>query len=339
MSIDAITTDGHTGAHPGREATTGANVPPGGGGPRFRKRREEPEFRSYYDLPIINKPVWESPDIPGYLFLGGLAGAGAAVGLCSQFTDRPVLAKVSKIGAAAAGHLSLLGLVHDLGRRGRFLNMLRVFKATSPMSVGSWLLAGFVPAATVSALSAATGALPTLGTLSSAGAALLGLPVATYTAALISNTAVPAWHDGYEYMPFIFVSSAATSAAGLGLLGAPVGESGPMAALGAVAGLAEVGLSKLHEGRIGVVKEAFHEGKAEKYMKAAEMLTTGGAVLAALGGVTRRRTLRAAAGAMLLAGSAFTRFGIFEAGISSTQDPKYTVIPQRKRLEERGGSR
>ncbi len=335
MSTDAVTTDGTTGIHPGREATVGANVPPGGGGPRKAKRRDEPEFGSYYDLPVINKPAWESPDIPGYLFLGGLAGAGAAVGLAAQVTGRPGLAKVSKIGAAAAGHLSLVALVHDLGRRGRFLNMLRMFKVTSPMSVGSWLLSGFVPAATVSALSAVTGAAPALGTLASAGAAVLGPPVATYTAALISNTAVPAWHDGYEYMPFIFVSSAASAAAGLGLLGAPVSESTPMAFLGAVAGLSEVALSKVHEESIGIVKEAFHEGKAGRYMKAAEALTAGGAVLAAAGGLTRRRSLRAAAGAMLLAGSAFTRFGIFEAGISSAQDPKYTVVPQRERLEKK----
>lgn len=333
--MDAVTTNGHSGARPRREATVGANVPPGGGGPRRKKKRDEPAFRSYYDLPVINKPAWESPDIPGYLFLGGLAGAGAATGFAAQLTGRPALAKASKVAAAAAGQISLVALVHDLGRRTRFLNMLRMFKATSPMSVGSWLLAGFVPAAAVSAFSAATGMAPTLGTLSSTAAAALGLPVATYTAALISNTAVPAWHDGFEYMPFIFVSSAASAAAGLGLMAAPVSETGPLAALGAAAGLTEVALSKLHEDHVGIVKEAFHEGKAGKYMKAAEALTTGGAMLAALGGVTRRRSLRAAGGAMLLAGSAFTRFGIFEAGIASAQDPKYTVVPQRERLETR----
>lgn len=335
MSIDAVTTDGASGTHPGREATVGVNVPPGGGGPRKRKRREEPEFRSYYDLPVINKPAWASPDIPGYLFLGGLAGAGSAVGLAAQLTGRPALAKVAKSGAAGAGHLSLVALIHDLGRRGRFLNMLRMFKVTSPMSVGSWLLSGFVPAATVSAFSTATGMVPAVGALASAGAAVLGPAVAAYTAALISNTAVPAWHDGYEYMPFIFVSSAASSAAGLGLLGAPVSESGPMAVLGALGGVAEVVLSKRHERSVGIVGEAFHEGKAKKFMKAAEALTAGGAALAAASGLTRRRSLRGAAGAMLLTGSAFTRFGIFEAGINSAQDPRYTIVPQRERLEKR----
>jgi formate-dependent nitrite reductase membrane component NrfD len=160
---------------------------------------------------------------------------------------------------------------------------------------------------------------------------MLGLPVATYTAALISNTAVPAWHDGYEFMPFIFVSSAATAASGLGLLGAPVSETDPLVALGVAAGLTELALSKVHEQKIGIVKEAYHEGKAKKYMKAAEVLAVGGSVLAALSGRSRLR--RSAAGAMMLAGSALTRFGIFEAGISSTQDPKYTIVPQRERLD------
>jgi DMSO reductase anchor subunit len=226
----------------------------------------------------------------------------------------------------------LLGLVHDLGRRGRFLNMLRVFKPTSPMSVGSWLLAGFVPAASVAALDAFV-PLPVVGPLSAAVAAALGLPVATYTAALMSNTAVPAWHDGFEFYPFIFVSSAATSAAGLGLLLAPVSETGPLVALGSAAGLTEVALTKVHEESVGIVKEAFHEGKAGKYMKAAEVLTVGGALVTAASGRSRLR--RGLGGTMLLAGSALTRFGIFEAGISSTQDPRYTVVPQRERLEKR----
>ncbi len=183
------------------------------------------------------------------------------------------------------------------------------------------------------AVGAALAALPVLGKVASGVAAGLGLPVATYTAALMSNTAVPAWHDGFEMYPFIFVSSAAASAAGLGLVLAPVAETGPLVGLGAAAGLTEVALSKLHEQKVGIVKEAFHEGKAGKFMKAAEVLTAGGAVVTATSG--RSRVRRALGGAMMLAGSAFTRFGIFEAGINSADDPKYTVVPQRERLDQR----
>ncbi|HLI02145.1 MAG TPA: NrfD/PsrC family molybdoenzyme membrane anchor subunit [Acidimicrobiales bacterium] len=332
MSSDRVTTDGLTGTAPGREATTGVNVPPGGGGPR-RRRQEEPQFRSYYGQPIINKPVWESTDIAGYLFLGGLAGASAVLSAAAQLTRRPALARVTKLGAAVAGHLSIVALVHDLGRRSRFVNMLRVFKVTSPMSVGSWLLAGFVPAASAAALSEVTGAAPVLGGLATAGAASLGAPVAAYTAALISDTAVPAWHDGHRYMPFVFVSSALSSATGLGLLGAPVAENAPLRPLAAGAGLVELATEKLMEKRMGVAGEAYHQGKAKTFMRAAEGLTVAGAALAATAGRSRLRA--AAGGAALLAGSACTRFGIFHAGLISAEKPEYTVEPQRQRLDRR----
>lgn len=334
MNAGRVTNEGVEDTVPGREATTGVHVPPGRtGGPRRKRPRDEPEFRSYYGLPIINKPVWTSPDIPGYLFLGGMAGAGALLGALSQATGRRRLATAMKVGAALGGQLSLLALVHDLGRRSRFINMLRVFKVTSPMSVGSWLLAGFVPAATVSAGSAVTGTFPLLGGMATVGAAVLGPPVATYTAALISDTAVPAWHDGHKVMPFVFVSSALSSAAGFGLAAAPAGETGVLRPLGAAAGVAEVALCKTMEQKMGIVGEAYHEGKAGTYMKVGKTLTVCGALLAVSSGKSRIR--RTVAGAALFAGSACTRFGIFEAGMASAEDPRYTVVPQRQRLERR----
>jgi hypothetical protein len=100
------------------------------------------EFSSYYDRPVLHEPTWAATDIAGYLFLGGLAGASSVLAAGAQLTQRPRLARTAKVGAAGAIGLSLAALVHDLGRPSRFLNMLRVFKPTSPMSVGSWLLAG-----------------------------------------------------------------------------------------------------------------------------------------------------------------------------------------------------
>lgn len=335
MNTSQLTKDGLVGGVPGLEATVGVNVPEMDGR-RPRRREPEPAPRSYYDLPVINKPVWESPDIPGYLFLGGLAGACAVVAAGAQLTGRAALARRSKLGASLAGATSLVALVHDLGRRGRFLNMLRVFKVTSPMSVGSWLLAGFVPATTVAAVCEMTGVLRPVGAAATAGAALLGPAVASYTAALISNTAVPAWHDGHRTMPFVFAASAISSAAGLGLAVAPAAETAPLKPLATLAGLGEVGLSKLMEKRMGLVGEAFHHGKAQKYMHAAETLTLAGALMTAASG--RGRLRRLAGGAALLAGSAFTRFGIFEAGVGSSLDPKYTVVPQRERLHAQKGS-
>lgn len=346
MNQTEVTSNGLRHVRPGREATTGVNV--GAGAERGAEqaapaprpaRGEQPmvpaaQPRSYFGMPVINQPVWESPDIPGYLFLGGLAGAGSVMAAAAQATGRPALARVLKTGNMVGAGLSLVALVHDLGRRGRFFNMLRTFKLTSPMSVGSWLLAGFVPMATVSAMSDLSQVAPGLGTLATAGAAVLGPGVATYTAALISDTAVPAWHDAYRDMPFVFAASAVTSAAALGLMGAPVDECGPARILGAGAGLAELAAEKAMELRAGVAEGAYKQGKAKKFHTVAQGLLVGGVVAAVVG--ARSRMVSALAGAALLGGSAMTRFAIFEAGLVSAKDPEYTVAPQRARLNERG---
>jgi formate-dependent nitrite reductase membrane component NrfD len=329
VSRSEVTPDGVQQARPAGEATTGANVPPGGGGPRRRRRRREPEFRSYYDLPILNKVVWATPDVAGYLFVGGLAGASGVVAGAAHATGRRRLRRVAKLTAASGTYASLLMLIHDLGRPARFLNMLRMVKVTSPMNVGSWLLTGFGLASSAAALCDVSGKAPRLGAAATAGTTLIGPAVATYTAALVSDTAVPAWHDGHHLMPYVFASSALSSAAGWGLLAAPVDETRPLVPLATAAGLAEVALTKAMEQQTGIVKETFESGTAGKYLRAAEALTAGGAALAAVSGRGRLRS--AVAGAALLLGSALTRFGIFHAGIASTRDPKYVVVPQRER--------
>ncbi len=342
MSQSDVTREGIRGEHPDREAPTGVNVPGRGQGRRRRGRRAEQlmvpdaEFTSYYGKPVINPPVWSVPDIPGYLFLGGLAGLSSVLGAGAQLTGRPVLAKATKIAAVGGGALSVVALIHDLGRPLRFLNMLRVFKVTSPMSVGSWLLSAYVPVAGVAAASAVTGRVPRLGTLATAGAATLGPGVAAYTAALLSDTAVPAWHDGHAEMPFVFVGSGATAAGGLGLLAAPLAESGPARNLALFGIGVELAAFERMNKRIGMVAEAYKTGKAEKYVRAGEILSVVGALGALVG--RRSRIISALSGAALLAASASTRWGIFHAGMISAKDPKYTVVPQRQRIRDRSTS-
>jgi formate-dependent nitrite reductase membrane component NrfD len=299
---------------------------------RRRKGRDEPQFTSYYGRPVIKEPTWAALDIAGYLFLGGLAGTSSVVAAGASATRRPALARTAKAGAVGAIGLSLVALVHDLGRPERFLHMLRVVKPTSPMSMGVWLLSAYAPVAGVAALSDVTGRARGTGAAATALAALLGPGVASYTSVLVADTAVPAWHEGFRELPFVFVGSAATAAAGLGLVGAPVRETAPVRRL-AVAGVAvELAALKLLERRAGIVAETFHAGRAGRLMRAAEALAAGGAVVAALPPVRRSRLASAVAGAGLLAASACTRFGIFEAGVASARDPKYTVAPQRERL-------
>jgi hypothetical protein len=77
--------------------------------------------------------------------------------------------------------------------------------------------------------------------------------------------------------------------------------------------------------------EPLHQGKAGRLMRASKALTVLGAAGAVLG--RRSRTASVLSGAALLAGSVCTRFGIFEAGQASARDPKYTVVPQRERVD------
>jgi hypothetical protein len=293
----------------------------------------EAEFTSYYGRPVLKEPSWTAPDIPGYLFLGGLAGASSLLAAGAQLRGCPQLARGVKLGAAAAISLSAAALVHDLGRPARFVNMLRVFKPTSPMSVGSWLLAAYGPAAGAAAVSAATGIAPRAGTAATAAAAALGPGVCTYTAALICDTAVPAWHEGYREMPYLFAGSAASAAGGLGLLTAPCAQAGPARRLAVLGAAAEITSAQLLTRRIGMAAEPYRSGRIGLGLRGSEVATACALGLAFIG--RRHRAATALAGLTLLAASATTRFAIFSAGRASARDPKYTVVPQRERLTQR----
>ncbi len=287
---------------------------------------------SYYGNPIINPPVWAELDIAGYLFAGGLAGASSLIAAGSDLTDRPVLARRAKLCASTAIGASLAALIHDLGRPARFLNMLRVFKPTSPMSVGVWILFAYAPLNFAATGSELTGIARRAGRAAGVGAGLLGPAVASYTAALIADTAVPAWHEGHRELPFLFVGSAAGAGAGFGLMAAPPAENAPVQRLAVLGAIAELAADRRLERRLGMVAETMRTGVAGTRLKAAKALTVAGALGAA---TLARRSRRAAAasGAMLVAGSALTRFGIFAAGMASARDPRYTVEPQRARRD------
>ena len=305
-------------------------------GRRGRRREQElvprAEFTSYYGRPVLHEPTWKAVDIAGYLFLGGLAGGSSLVAAGAQLTGRRGLARVAKLGSTAAAGLSLVALLHDLGRPERFLNMLRMFKPTSPMSVGSWILATYVPLSAAATASELSGWSPALGAVATGGAAALAPALASYTAALVGDTAVPAWHEGHREMPFVFAASAGASAAGLALLLAPGREQAPMRRLAVVAGGAEVALSALMERRMGSVGDAYRTGPAGRYRRASSALLLAG-VGGALAAGPRRPLLARIAGLALLAGSACTRFAVFEAGRESARDPRYTIEPQRRRLD------
>ena len=162
------------------------------------------------------------------------------------------------------------------------------------------------------------------------GAALLGSGVSTYTAALVSDTAVPAWHDGFREMPFLFAGSSAASAGGLALMAGPSSEAGLPRRLALLGAGMEVAATHRMEHRLGMVAEPYSEGKSGRMMKAGEQLLLAGAAAAVAG--RWKPWAGRVGGALMVAASALTRWGIFEAGMTSADDPKYTVEPQRERL-------
>ena len=334
-----VTKQGLVGERPGREAMIGAHSTTERFRPGRKRRRRRggeelmvppAEPVSYYGKPVLNRPVWAPLDIAGYLFTGGLAGASSVVAAGAELTGRPALARSAKVTALGALSVSGVLLVHDLGRPERFYNMLRVFKPTSPMSVGSWILAGYSPFAGVAAMTDMAGVFPNIGRAATVAAACIGPAVASYTGVLIADTAVPAWHDAFRELPFVFVGSAVMAASGVGLMAAPVSETVPVrrtAVLGAVVELVAGRQLESH----GLVSEPYEIGKGARLLKISRALAVGGAAGAALGG--RNRIVAGLAGAALVAGSVCTRFGVFQAGLDSADDPKYTLQPQRARLD------
>ena len=329
MSEGRVSAQSSAGVREGRRGRRGR--PEGGEQPAVPRA----EFRSYYGQPVIKEPVWREPEVPGYLFLGGLAGASSVLALSAQACGHRELARNAKVAAAGAIMGSAAALIADLGRPTKFLNMLRVFKPSSPMSVGSWLLAGYGPLAGAAAASAVTGWLPRAGAAATAGAAALGPGIATYTAALVCDTAVPAWHDAHREMPYVFAGSAASAAGGLAMLTVPAGQEGQAVTFALLGAATELTAKQLLVRRLGETAAPYHKGRPGKLMRIAEVLTATGLAGGALGWRSRSVSgpVIRASGLALVAASALTRFGVFEAGQESARDPGYTIGPQRERLQ------
>jgi formate-dependent nitrite reductase membrane component NrfD len=287
------------------------------------------EVRTYYDKAILKQPVWKWY-VPAYFFAGGLAAGSGMLAAGARLTGYRGLARQSRFVTLGALGISTALLIKDLGRPERFYNMLRVLKPTSPMSIGSWVLGAFGTAAAAGTASDVLDALPGLGVLADTAAGAIAPVVATYTAVLLADTAIPAWHNARHELPFVFAASAAASAGGIAVALAPPREAGParrVLAGGAAGELAAV--EALHR-RLGPeLAETYDKGLAGRLGTWSKALTAVGA-LTALAGGRRFRPLAVAGGLATAAGGALLRFAIFEAGKAAARDPKYVVAPQRR---------
>jgi formate-dependent nitrite reductase membrane component NrfD len=291
------------------------------------------EVRTYYDRSVLKPPTWKHW-IADYFFLGGLSAGSSLLAFGATLTGRRVLARRARMAAVTAIAAGSGALVADLGRPERFANMLRVAKVTSPMSVGSWLLSAYGPAAGIAAGTDILGVFPRLGLAAEGLAAALAPAISTYTAVLVADTSVPAWHEARGELPFLFAASASASAGGLGLVLAPVRENGPARRIAIAGAIGELLASTVMERRLGALAQPYREGRAGMLSKGARACTLAGA---GAGLVRRRRSGAVASGALLLAGSLLERFAVLEAGRQSAADPKYVVKQQRERLSASGG--
>jgi hypothetical protein len=284
---------------------------------------------SYYGRPVIKPPVW-TWEIPVYFFVGGMAGAAAPFAVACELRGDEELARRAWLVAFGAIGASPLLLVSDLGRPARFHHMLRVFKPTSPMNIGSWILTATGAAIALATARSALGWFPRLGRAGGA-TAVLGPALATYTGVLVADTAVPVWHEARGELPWVFAAGGAMSA---GSAVALIDGAAPARRLALLGAAGELASTAVMERRLGDLGEPYHEGAAGAAARAAKALTAAGAVAMAVGG--RRRGGAVVGSALMLAGALATRWAVYKAGFQSAEDPKYTVGPQRARRQARG---
>ena len=284
---------------------------------------EIPEAHSYYGLPTLKAPVW-TWEIPAYFFVGGAAGAAAVIASTARLAGgRPDLVRDARWIAAIGGAISPPLLVADLGRPERFLNMLRVFKLQSPMSVGAWTLVAFSNASAAATFCdlvdrASRGRIPVrmLGNAAESLAAATGLVLSTYTGVLIGATAIPAWSENVAILPLHFAASGVGAA--VSLLELVGHRDGALNAIGAGAALVETLVG-------GQLELRSSEALVPLKHETSGTITRLGGVLSGpvplalrlLGG--RSHHIRTLAAAATIAGSIMTRVGWIAAGRESAK--------------------
>jgi hypothetical protein len=291
-----------------------------------------PRRSGYYGQPIVKPPVW-TWEIPIYFFIGGFAGMAAVIAFAGLVFHEIDLARTAMWLATIGAVLSPILLTIDLGRPRLFLNMLRVFKYKSPMSVGAWIVFAFgacvIPGVIAFELHAQhifgggiDQYLKIFAHLLVVGSAFWGVLLATYTGVLLGVTAIPAWFLHRVLLPIHFGSAGLGSAAALlELLGHRVA---PLSALGFLAAAIETALwIWLEIDKHGAADRALHEGSAGWLIRGGEF-PSGPLAL-----ILRLANLVPLAAISFLLGALISRFGWIEAGKVSGRDPEAVFASQR----------
>jgi hypothetical protein len=287
---------------------------------------------TYHGNPVLKPPTW-TWQVPLYFFVGGVAGISAVIALAAHLFGIAGLLRtglwIGLLGALISAPL----LIADLGRPSRFLNMLRVFKLRSAMSVGAWTLSGF---------SSAVGLAVVCHELILAGygndfwlvlewaaeilGALSGLILASYTSVLLGVTAIPVWSENRRLVPAVFLAGGLGSAAAvLELLGFLVPAT---QFIGIVASVVETLVAIMIELRGRYVDRPLREG-------AVGWLTRAGAALAGPTSLLLRiswghsSVVRSVAAVCFVIGALISRYAWIGAGRVSSRDPQALFRIQR----------
>ncbi len=290
-----------------------------------------PRRSGYYGQPIVKPPVW-TWEIPIYFFIGGFAGMAAVIAFAGLVFHEIDLARTAMWLATIGAVLSPILLTIDLGRPRLFLNMLRVFKYKSPMSVGAWIVFAFgacvIPGVIAFELHAHIFGggidqfLKIFAHLLVIGSAFWGVLLATYTGVLLGVTAIPAWFLHRVLLPIHFGSAGLGSAAALlELLGHRIA---PINAVGFLVAANETALwIWLEIDKHGAADRALHEGSAGWLIRGGEFLSGPLAL------ILRLANLVPLAAIVFLLGALISRFGWIEAGKVSGRDPEAVFASQR----------
>ena len=295
----------------------------------------------YFGQPLLKQPHW-GWEVVSYLFLGGMMGGSGVIAALAQRSEDEPLERTSRYLSMALALACPAVLISHLGRPERFLNMLRVVKFKSPMSMGVWGLIGYSSFAGLNAaaqLSRDNIIPPWIERLEPKPVtvvmqAMFGAFTAGYTGVLLSATANPLWAKGKTHIPIISVCSAISGACALNAIALCADERGGAAqvklerleACAAAFELAALLHFRVHAGEVG--KPMFEGSRGERLRN----WTVGAGILAplalnAISLLTRKHRKRPSllrtlvAGGLVLAGGYILRETLIEAGKASAGDP------------------
>src|SRR3954469_3629014 len=284
-----------------------------------------PRRPGYYGQPVVKPPVW-TWEIPVYFFIGGLGGMSAVIALAALLFQNFDIARTAMWVAAIVSVLSPVLLILDLGRPRLFINMLRVFKPQSVMSMGAWILVAFamcvfpgLVALELQRLHLFVGATDQILRVAAGilifGSAMFGLLLATYTGVLLGVTAIPAWFLHHKLLPIHFGTAGLGSAAALlELHGHRIAS---LNAIGLFAAAVETVLFIwLSIDKHGVADRAIHQHRTGWLIRIGEVLIGPLPLVLRLFGVVPLAAIS------FLLGALVSRFGWTEAGNISGRDPE-----------------